>query len=303
MCSWLAKLQIKPLFIEPGSPWEFYRPDTMLVWFSPSPLSSSSPVPLPIAFNWQKHSLPEATLKNGEIGFRLSGFLLGTDISLLYLNSFQDSPVARIDTVEIQVDLSSGTPVPQSAELYLTPHFERTVMYGFNFARPFGGLVLRGEVGYFTDYHFNLKPGFSPELMTQLMSGLMPEISNSTTADFLQAMVGADISGPWGSSLSMQYIRKQIMDYDAAIMSNEEVEEMLTLMLSGTFWNEEGSAKWLTLYDKNNESGLSRLMLGYKIADAVSLETGIDILWGEQESFIGQFAGNDNAYLKIIYSF
>lgn len=289
---------------EPGSPWEFYRPDSMLVWLFPSPLSSSSSlVPLPIAFNWQEQSLPEATLKNGEIGLKLSGFLLGTDISLLYLNSFQDSPVAQIDTMEIQVDMTSGYPVPQSAELHLIPNFERTVMYGFNFARPFGGLVLRGEVGYFTDYHFNLQPEFSPELMNQLMSGSMPEISNFTTSDFLQAMVGADISGPWSSNLSMQYIRMQIRDYDPAILSNDEVEEMLTLLVSATLRNEEVSVRSLTLYDNSHDSGLNRFIIGYKIADAVFLETGIDILWGKQESFIGQFTDNDNIYLKLIYSF
>ncbi len=289
---------------EPGSPWEFYRPDTMLVWLSPSPLSSSSSlVPLPIAFNWQEQSLPEVTLKNGEIGLKLSGLLLGTDISLLYLNSFQDSPVAQIDTMEIQVDMTGGYPVPERGELYLAPNFERNVMYGLNFSRPFGGLVLRGELGYFTDYHFNLQPEFSPELMNLLMSGSTPEISNIITSDFLQVMVGTDITGPWSISLSMQYIRKQVLDYDPMILSNQEIEEMLTLMLSGTFWNEEGNAKCLTLYDKTNESGLSRVMMGYKITDAVLFETGVDILWGKQESFIGQFANNDNIYLKLIYSF
>lgn len=285
---------------ELGSPWEFYRPTMMEVEIEPQP---GMFLTLPIEFQWQNAQQPSSTLSNGELGFNLSGFMLGTDISLLYLNSFQDHAIARIDSVGIQAVQIGTEIIPQSGILILTPHYEKIAMYGFNFARPFGGLVLRGEVGYFTDYRFSLQPEFSPELMTQLMSGSMPEISNSTESDFLQALVGADFSGPWSSNLSMQYIRKQIMDYDPAIMSNDEVEVMLTLMISGTFLNEEGSVKWLTLYDKNNESGLSRLMLGYKIADAVLVEAGVDILWGKRESFIGQFADNDNIYLKLIYSF
>ena len=281
---------------EPGSPWEFYRPAGMTI-------ALDSVTTLPIQFIWQPPVLPDPTLGNGEFGLKLSGFILGTDISLLYLKSYQDNPISRIDSIGLHVEYVGGVPDPQSGSLALTPYYEKVTMYGFNFARPFGGLVLRGEVGYFTDYHFNLRPEFSPELMTQLMSGSMPDISNSTMSDFLQAMVGADISGPWSSSLSMQYIRMQIMDYDPAILSNDEVEEMLTLLVSATFWNEEASVRSLTLYDNSHDSGLNRFIIGYKIADAVLLETGIDILWGEQESFIGQFAKNDNAYLKIIYSF
>ena len=281
-------------FAEPGSPWEFYRPAGMVI-----ELDSVNSVP--VAFNWQPQNMPESTLKNGELGIKLSGFAFGTDLSFLMLNSFQDSPISQIDSVKVLI--SGGVAIPQAIELFLTPHFERTTMFGFNFSRPVGGLVVRGEIGYFDDYHFNLQPAFTPELLQQISMGNIPELNNVMTSDYVQAMVGLDISGPWGSSISTQYIRKQIMDYDAAILSSDEVEEMFTLMLSGTFWNEEASAKWLTLYDKNNDSGLSRLMLGYKIADAVLLETGVDILWGKPESFIGQFADNDNTYLKIIYSF
>ncbi len=281
-------------FAEPGSPWEFYRPAGMVI-----ELDSVNSVP--VAYKWSGQDMPESTLKNGELGIKLSGFAFGTDLSLLYLNSFQDSPISRIEIDSFYVDPSTG--IPDSGALFLIPYFEKTTMFGFNFSRPVGGLVVRGEIGYFDDYHFNLQPAFTPELMQQIIAGINPEMKNVATSDYVQAMVGFDISGPWGSSISTQYIRKQIMDYDPAILSNDEIEEMLTLMISGTFWNEEGSAKWLTLYDNNNDSGLSRLMLGYKIADAVLLEAGVDILWGKPESFIGQFADNDNAYLKIIYSF
>ena len=219
----------------------------------------------------------------------------------MYLNSFQDSPISQIDSVKVV--MFGGVMIPQSVELFLTPYFGRTTMFGFNFSRPVGGLVVRGEIGYFDDYHFNLQPAFTPELMQQISMGNIPELNNVMTSDYVQAMVGLDISGPWGSSVSTQYIRKQVLDYNALILSNEEIEEMFSLLVSGTFWNEEGSARSLTLYDNNHDSGLSRLIFGYKIADAVLLETGVDILWGESESFIGQFADNDNAYLKIIYSF
>jgi len=283
-------------FAEPGSPWEFYRPPGMAI-------ELDSVTILPIAFNWLPQDMPESTLKNGEFGIKLFGFAFGTDLSLLYLNSFQDSPISRIDTAAFEVDFSTGIPVPQSGELTLNPYFEKTTMYGFNFSRPVGGLVVRGEIGYFDDYHFNLQPAFTPELLPQIIMGNIPELNNVITSDYVQAMVGLDISGPWGSSISTQYIRKQIMDYDPAILSNEEIEEMFSLLLSGTFWNEEVSVRSLTLYDNNHDSGLSRFIVGYKVADAVLLETGVDILWGESESFIGQFADNDNAYLKIIYSF
>lgn len=287
----------------PGSPWEFYRPDSMIVSLEPPPQMSIPEILLPVTFNWQSGDLPSPNLTNGEIGLKLSGFILGTDVSLLYLDAFQDNPVSQVTNIAVRIDSSSGTPVPQRAAMYLAPEYRRNNMYGFNFARPLGGTVVRGEIGYFNGYHFNRQPELTQEMIGQLQTGVLPEIANVVESDFLQAMVGADISGPFGSSLSVQYIHKQIMEYDPGIINNDEIETMITLMLSGTFWNEEGSARWLTLYDQNSESGLSRATFAYKLADAVLVETGVDILWGEAESFIGQFAGNDNAYLKIIYSF
>lgn len=287
-------------YAEPGSPWEFFRPSGMI---APLMLNDTSSYNLPVAFTWQGQELPDATLANSEFGLKLSGFALGTDLSFLFLHSYQDSYVSRIDSIAFTPDPLSSLAIPQSGHLYMTPVFKPVNMYGINFARPVGGLVVRGEVGYFNDYHFISRPDLSQDMIQTIMAGGQPEVENVVVSDYLQGVVGLDISGPWGSSISTQYIRKQVLDYQSAIMSSDEVAEMLSLMMSGTFWNETASAQWLTLYDSNYESGLSRLIFGYEVADAVQLDLGVDILWGEAGSFIGQFAANDNGYLKLTYSF
>ncbi len=305
LCSWGLEALFIPKFepyqfAEQGSPWEFFRLDDMTV---PLQIDATTVLEIPIYFNWQDPQLPDNSIRNSEYGLKISGFALGADLSFLFLHSYQDNYISQVDSVIPVFDPASPYQVPQLLYLYLTPFYEKVNMYGFNFSRPVGGVVIRGEVGYFDDYYFIAHPEFTTEKLQALKLGMQPEISNRATSDYLQGVIGLDITGPWGSTLSTQYIRKQVLDYQSSMESSDEVSEMVTLLVSGTFWNETASAKSLTLYDRNNESGLSRLICGYEVADAVDLEFGVDILWGQAGSFIGQFAGNDNAYFKLTYSF
>jgi len=185
---------------------------------------------------------------------------------------------------------------PERIKVY--SYFRRINMFGLNFSRPIFGAVLRGELGYFPDYYFNTEP-----TVTQIPPANLVFGNNICTSDYFQGMVGLDISGPWGSTISTQYIRMQILDYVDTIQKANEVEEWMTLMIFGTFWNETASARWLTLYDKTEESGLSRMIFGYEIADNVSAEFGVDLIWGNEASIFGQFDSNDNVYFKLTYSF
>jgi len=267
-------------FAEQGSDWAFTRPESFGI---------ENILEIPLV--WGKSEVPEATIQNSEYGIKLSGFALGTDYSFLFLQSYQDRYLVSMD-----IDTLNLVNPPERIKVY--SYFRRINMFGLNFSRPIFGAVLRGELGYFPDYYFNTEP-----TVTQIPPANLVFGNNICTSDYFQGMVGLDISGPWGSTISTQYIRMQILDYVDTIQKANEVEEWMTLMIFGTFWNETASARWLTLYDKTEESGLSRMIFGYEIADNVSAEFGVDLIWGNEASIFGQFDSNDNVYFKLTYSF
>jgi len=274
-------------YAQAGSPWAFQSmPDQLQVQ-----MSSGSVMPVTVKRSIAKLPLP--TLKNSEMGLKMSMFVAGTDLTLLLFNSYQDQAVNRLENFVITPN-EFGIPVAGSIDLQ--PVYKRTTMYGINFSRPLGSVVLRGEGSILTNYHFNMVPN------ADLISSAGKE-DLSYDANYLQAMVGIDMSGPYGTALSFQYIHKHIQDYEFGTIQMKEDDQWLTMLLSGTFWNEEGKARILTIYDYTNESGLSRFMFDYGIADNVKVETGVDVMWGVSESIFGQFDNNDNVYVKLTYSF
>ncbi len=256
-------------FAEAGSDWEFtlsVPPDT--VWDL-----------IPNVIHLNDEELPENSLENSEFGLKLSTFLLGADISLLYLDGYADHPSIQVVDTTI-----TGSPIPTQIDTYLSPTYYRSPMYGLNFSRPVFTTVIRGELGYFGDRRFS-----NVNMQT-------------VTSDYFSGMMGIDFTGPWGSSISFQAIHRQIMDYKSG-MVDDKTEQMATATISGSFLRETVIASVLGLADVNEDAGLGRLDISYAWSDALRISLGGFLLWGNEDTLFGQFDVNDNIYLKIKYSF
>ena len=259
-------------FAEAGSDWEFtlsVPPDT--VWDL-----------IPNVIHLNDEELPENSLENSEFGLKLSTFLLGADISLLYLDGYADLPVIQVDSVTMIIDPTLE--VPTQMDTYLSPIYYRSPMYGLNFSRPVFTTVIRGELGYFGDRRFS-------NVNMQ-----------NFTSDYFSGMMGLDFTGPLGSSISFQAIHRQIMDYKSG-MVDDKTEQMATATISGSFLRETVIASVLGLADVNEDAGLGRLDISYAWSDALRISLGGFLLWGNEDTLFGQFDVNDNIYLKIKYSF
>ena len=256
-------------FAEAGSDWEFtlsVPPDT--VWDL-----------IPNVIHLNDEELPENSLENSEFGLKLSTFLLGADISLLYLDGYADHPSIQVVDTTI-----TGSPIPTQIDTYLSPTYYRSPMYGLNFSRPVFTTVIRGELGYFANRRFS-----NVNMQT-------------VTSDYFSGMMGLDFTGPLGSSISFQAIHRQIMDYKSG-MVDDKTEQMATATISGSFLRETVIASVLGLADVNEDAGLGRLDISYAWSDALRISLGGFLLWGNEDTLFGQFDVNDNIYLKIKYSF
>ena len=264
-------------FAEAGSDWEFtlsVPPDTVLV--------SMEELWVPNAIHLNDEILPIGNQENSEFGLRLSTFLIGADISLLYLDGYADLPVIQVDSVTMIIDPTLE--VPTQMDTYLSPIYYRSPMYGLNFSRPVFTTVIRGELGYFGDRRFS-----NVNMQT-------------VTSDYFSGMMGLDFTGPLGSSISFQAIHRQIMDYKSG-MVDDKTEQMATATISGSFLRETVIASVLGLADVNEDAGLGRLDISYAWSDALRISLGGFLLWGNEDTLFGQFDVNDNIYLKIKYSF
>jgi len=272
-------------FAEPGSDWAFQLgpPDT--IWtVIPSPPESYM---VPNIIHMGEPSLPKTSLKNSEVGAKISSFILGTDITILLLDGFNDHPVAQLDSFVAGIE---------KIDSYFTPFYYRSRMYGLNFSRSIFSMVVRGEVGYYSDRCF---PDFDAEL-------------RYSVSDFFQGMIGLDMTGPFNIGISVQGIRQQIMDYQSS-MEDDEVGLMASILVRGSFWRESATAMVLGILDLSDmelksqdfggTAGLVRFLFDYRWVDGLTFTLGTDMMWGRNNSIFGQFENNDNLFFKVKYHF
>ena len=288
---WVPKFH--PMELAQSGPWVFSLPDTLnLPLETPGGLDN-----LPVSISYHQPVLPADKLGNSEFGFRLYGFNLGFDWALSYLDAWDDVPA--LSEKQLYASLTPAGMVPDSIGIWQA--YNRMKMVGFNFSRPVLTGVLRAEGGYFTGKQFGLD-GINLDSTGATIGPF------SVTKPYAQYMVGWDQNWKSWLNLSGQYIEQRILDYDTAIQ-NDEINRLVSLLVRGGFMNETLQYQILALGNLDYEDALMRTMLTYNYSDGVRLILGADFLKAGKNSMtfrqfdFGRFDLNDNAYLKVIYSF
>lgn len=264
--------EFRPTRLNFSGDWGFARPDSV-------DLGQIMPR-LPL--NYLEEKDLQFSLRKAEWGLKLNSFILGTDLSFIYLKIREDRPVYFKTIAFTQTGLPSS--------INLNPTHPWLQFYGMNFSRPTGLLVWRGEGGYFPRRYFDTEnPIYSP-------TGFIVK------KPFWQGMLGLDYQLTSNLDISVQGIHEEIVDYESGIHEARR-NNIGTLMLKGHFVNETVSPLLLTLYNFEDDSYLMRLMVDWNYADNFTISAGLDILGGKSSSLFGQFDRNDNLYFKIVYSF
>jgi len=272
--------EYKPMSMSFDGDWAFSRPDS----YSVVPIVDDQYVSINIPINYNQAILPKNSLRKMEYGLKLNTFLLGTDISLIYLKGREDKPVM---SKEVTLIWNDGNP---TGVVNLNPFHPWINFYGMNFSRPLGTFVFRGEGGYYPNRFFDTQD------MTKIYDGLLVK------KPFLQGMIGVDFQLTGEIDIGVQAIQEHILNYDDNLM-DDEINSIGSLMLRGRFANETILPLWLTLYNITSESYLSRIAVDWKYSDSFTITTGFDILGGDSDTIFGQFNRNDNVYLKLVYNF
>ncbi|MBL7135718.1 MAG: hypothetical protein ISS81_03885 [Candidatus Marinimicrobia bacterium] len=257
--------------------WGFERPDSIDILIDPI---NSIIVSLPLSY--QQDKIQEKSIRKAEYGFKFNTFLLGTDLSIIYLKVREDKLIYLKQIVADNYGLHNG--------VNLTPSHPWVTFYGANFSRPFGTSVFRGEGGYYT------KRLFDTEGVKYINEGMLVE------KGFVQGMLGIDYQLTGDIDIGVQAIHERILDYEDGIV-NDDANSIGTFLIRGRFFNETVLPMILTLYNIDNKSSLSRIMVDWNYSDSFIITFGIDILEGDSDTIFGQFNRNDNVYLKVKYSF
>ncbi|MBN2627709.1 MAG: hypothetical protein JXA95_13655 [Spirochaetales bacterium] len=218
--------------------------------------------------------LPDtASLKYGQAGVRLTATLGQADLGAVYY-------AGRYRTPSV-----SGTSYDS-----LDIDYDPVQVFGLEAGMVLAGFNLRGEGAYY---------------MTQDIAGDDKDVHNNS----LNYVAGFDRDVPLHNvNVNLQVTGAYILNHDRIESGDIEADSDLTettlvCNLSDSYNHEKVEPEVTLSYRVEDRSGMVKPSVDWNVDGNLTLTGSGTFLWGDDESFFGQFAGNDYVSLEAAYSF
>ena len=223
---------------------------------------------------------PDKWFEDAEFAFRVSTVWKGFDLALLYYNGYTDDPVYHRDYL---ID----------GRMRFTPRYHRYQAYGFNFAKGFERVTVRGEIA--------IKPGLLFSIDPDDLS-YEKDSDGLVTRDLYQGVIGIDRTFFTNLYVNLQFFVDIIDDGREAIALKQKTHG-ITFEISDKFLDDDLTAGFRGMYFTSNEGSASEIFAEYKIGDNWQIAPGYMFFNGPKDSRLGQFGQNNMVYFRLRYSF
>ena len=219
-------------------------------------------------------------LKYGELHARLHRTFGGVELALYGYHGFFKQPL-------------SGTVVAAGPPPEIAPAHSRLAVYGASVR----GSLLGGI--------YNIEGAFYRSLDDN--HGTNPLVPNHQ----LRAVVGYEHELVSKMSLGLQYYNEWTLQYDqlqansaARELDPKELRHVLTLRWMYRLLRDDLVLGLFAFYSPNEKDFFLRPQLSYKFSDALKIDLGANVLWGDTEhTFFGMLQWNTNVYARARYTF
>jgi hypothetical protein len=235
-------------------------------------------IPPPAGFVQQfgRQERPSRTLRNSNLGLRLSTLRAGWDLSGFYYRSTDVNPTFYRDVA----------PGPAPTLVY-TPRHDRIWQLGTTLGKDMGFTVAKAEAIYTAGRRFNV---------TRLA-----EPGGVVAQDTLDYVFGFDFTLPRDARLNLQYFDRVFFDHDPDLV-HEPHERGISILLAGKL-GASLEPELLLIRSLNRSDRLVRTRLAWIPRQNWRLTFGVDVFSGEPTGFFGRFADRDRVYLDTRFDF
>jgi len=223
---------------------------------------------------------PDDWFKDAEFAFRVSTVTGGFDLAFLYYNGYTDDPAYHRDYMT-------------DGRMRFTPRYHRYQAYGFNFAKGFERVTIRGEVAVKPGLLFSIDPD-DPSYAKD-NDGLVAR-------DLYQGVIGIDRTFFTNLYINLQFFY-DFIENGKESLSLKEKTHGITFEISDKFLDDDLNAGFRGTYFPSNEGSAAEIFAEYKIGDNWQIAPGFMFFNGPKDSRLGQFKDNDMVYLRLRYSF
>ncbi len=253
-----------------------------------------SPLPLALKRYFKQLSVHEEDPdQESEIGLRLSTTIKRIDLDISWHHTREDVPYfasfpVKNITVEgdfSEEDLLATINGARLTEENIEVEYRRTETAGFAFETTVGDYGVRGEAAW----HEN---------QTFLTSSL-----TSVRRPVFEYILGTDYTGDRDAYINLQFLHRHIYDHDPTILYFDEDTYSLLGEISRDLlsdWLEAGLHYSFTL---NDRSYYISPRFEFTYVTNLNLIIGLNIFSGEEDTWLGRFAEDDQYFLEMTYSF
>jgi hypothetical protein len=276
---------------------------------------------------------PTHQLDAGAIGFRLGGLYGPVDWALYYYNGIETDPVLafspRLFYPAARRAERDGVPppIPDPGEVLrlasdstLTPRFERIQLFGADGSYEVAGFTMRAEVAYGQDRLLprsvqelvasdNVEsaiggPTRQARLAAKLLAGDSVPLDLGdlfATSDTVEWGVGVDyMVGGW---MPLVQVNQTIVLDDVPTLLIDDVDTQFLFALRRAFFAERLGTELAVIQSVSRGYTVGIVRGAYDVTDHLRVRMGYMLLAGSRNSLYGQFHSNDEAFLRIRYSF
>jgi hypothetical protein len=218
--------------------------------------------------------LPATSLNDTDFGIRWSGYRSGWDYSLNYLYQYHDMPVLA---TRLEV-------MPTGPVVHVEPRYERTHIVGATASKAFSDMTFRLESAYSTNRFF--------------LSTTQTDVDGLESANELAYVLGADWYGFSDTLLSIQVFDSHLVGLSGPA-TRPKHDRTLTFLARRTYLNESLELRLNWFANRKDNDGLVRLKMTYDWTDNLSVWTGLDVFYGDEQGIFGQFDQNDRFFIGV----
>jgi len=304
---------------DPGDRW--YPPLFEAVTSYPTP-DFGLPIDLPpiniIQFNTEP-DLPPRTFENSDFAIRLSRTIGTADISVSYFYGYDRQPVFGVDG-PIVADLQFLPPELELTYLMnLQPQLHRVQIFGLDMAMSRGAFTIRAEGAFIKDRYINVGldaiagladdfefPGLSELDISVGPNRLTVSFPYSPQIAFPKNLlsIGGGVDYQWGAHLfTLQLVGNSILNYEGEPLIYKEFELIMVLGVNSRFLEDTLLVEAGLVLNPMSDFWMVSLEPRYLITDAWSVSTRLLLLDGDQQTYLGQYAQNDEISFSVRFAF
>lgn len=263
--------------------------------------------------------LPPRTFENSDFGIRLSRTVGTADISVSYFYGFDRQPVFGAEGT-IVADLEFIPPELDLTYLMnLIPQLHRIQVFGLDVAMSRGAFTIRAEGAFIKDRYINVGLEAIPEIANDFEFPDLSELDISVRPNGLAVSfpfspqiafpknllsIGCGVDYQWGTHLfTFQTVGNSILNYEGEPLIYKEFELIMILGVNSRFLEDTLLFEGGLVLNPMSDFWMVSLEPRYLITDAWSVGTRLLLLDGDQQTYLGEYARNDEISFSVRFAF